>query len=210
MCGERCEERVGRAGQGGGIGWWHAWAGPHYLQCHLVSRYGCNQQTCLSFARSLVLRVCTLCHLAGEGVLDAVTTIAQDVVDQRLLVWRLQQAQQQAQQTQQAQQQAQQQGGRRSPWASLHSGSLAPQQAQQQAQQAQRGRSRSADSYVGQLPAAEAGLPSSRGRAVRRSAGSSSSMRSASAGQAGREYVVRGSELGSPPRRGEEPSCVIC
>lgn len=142
--------------------------------------------------------------MAGEGVLAAVTTIAQDVIDQRLLVWRLQQAQQQAQH--QAQQ-AQQQGGRRSPWASLHGGSLAP----QQAQQAQRGRSRSADSYGGQQAASGAGPPSSRVRAVRRGgSGSGSSVRSASAGQAGREYVVGGSELGSLPRQPEEPSCVIC
>ena len=136
-------------------------------------------------------------------MLAAVTTIAQDVIDQRLLVWRLQQAQQEAQQAQQAPQQ----GGRRSPWASLHGGSFAP----QQAQQAQRGRSRSADGYGGQQAASGVGPPGSRGRAVRRgTSGSGSSVRSASAGQAGREYVVGGSELGSLPRQPEEPSCVIC
>lgn len=134
--------------------------------------------------------------IVGEGVLSAVTTIAQDVIDARVQQWQLQQLQ--AQQAQQA--------GRRSPWDSLRGGgSLAPQQAQQVQQ---RGRARSADSYSGQqLPLDTSALGSR--RRLGRHGGGSSSVRSASAGPTGREYLVRGSELGSQPGGDDEPSCCI-
>ena len=149
------------------------------------------------------------------------TAIAQDVIDARVQQWQLQQLQ--AQQAQQAgrrspwgslrgggilgPQQAQQ-AGRRSPWGSLRGGGiLGPQQAQQSEAQ-QRVRARSADSYGGQQLPLDASVLGSRGRSGRH-ADSSSSMRSMSADRTGREYVVRGSELGSQPGRDDEPSCCI-